>query len=619
MFKYIFLFFICIFFLIFLLIYFFFKKKYFFYSFFYDKQEICNFAKIGLVLVDNKNNILWINNFFRKKIISIQDLKEKLKEIKINKNNLNKILINSVNYEFKFIEELNFYIFRDVEDLNNALNELNNNSLVLGNIVIDNYPTINIESDEYNDDLVDYISKIKNIILDYTKKFNLFIKKYHVNKYLIIGNLSSLKNMETDGFSLVKKVRELNNEENKIPLTISVVFAYGNKDINFLNDLINNAINMIFNRGGDQVVVCKDYDKFTFYNDKKTPNIIYEIDEDKTKIIDYANSLIREIKKSNQIFIFGHKNFDLDALGSCLGILKICYFFRKKSHIIYDDDLTELNTKNIFNFFLKNEIPNITISPNEAAKKINSETLIIIVDCNEQQLFLEDEILNKTKNIIIIDHHVFNKNKKQISTIFSYIDSSASSCSELIVELINYSLIDVKIDCSYANIMLAGILIDSNFFNSYLVSSRTFESVSFLIKSGAKKTLIYNLLSNDLEISELISKAILSLKKTKNESIVYCLVDSKVAKNSVTLLSKIAYQCIKIKDINAAFVIGEMYNNVVYVLGRSNEKINVQLILEKIGGGGNFTSAAATFKDKTISDVEKILLDALENENYSFN
>lgn len=603
----------------FFLIYFFLKKKRFFH-YFQNKEEIYNFGKIGLVLVDNKNNILWINNFLRKKIDSIQDFKSKLKKIKINKNKKdesNKILINSINYEFEFFEEMNLYIFRDIEDLSSTLNELNNNSLVLGEIIIDNYPTINI--DDYNDNLVNYIFKIRNIIFDYAKKFNLFIKKISVNKYLVVCNFLSLKNMETDEFSLIKEIRELKNEKNEIPLTLSIVFAYGNKDLNFINDLIDNAMNIISNRGGDQAVVCKDYDNFIFYNKKKNLSIIVDENENKTKIINYANSLIKEIKKSNQIFILGHKNIDLDALGSCLGILKICHFFRKKSYIIYDVDSIELNTKDIFNFFLKNEISNITISPVEAVKKINSETLIVIVDCNEKQLFLEDKILDKTNSIIIIDHHVFGKNRIKIPTIFSYIDSNSSSCSELIIELINYSLIDVKINNLYANIILAGILIDSNFFNSCLVSSRTFEAVSFLIKSGAEKSLVYNLLSDNLEINELISKVILSLKKTKKKGIVYCLVDSKVIKNSRTFLSKIAYHCIQIRDIDAIFVIGEIYNDEIYILGRSNEKINVQLILERIGGGGSFTSAFAKIKNKSILDVENMLLNIINDENCSFN
>ena len=180
-------------------------------------------------------------------------------------------------------------------------------------------------------------------------------------------------------------------------------------------------------------------------------------------------------------------------------------------------------------------------------------------------------------------------------------------------------MIDVKINNLYANIILAGILIDSNFFNSCLVSSRTFEAVSFLIKSGAEKSLVYNLLSDNLEINELISKVILSLKKTKKKGIVYCLVDSKVIKNSRTFLSKIAYHCIQIRDIDAIFVIGEIYNDEIYILGRSNEKINVQLILERIGGGGSFTSAFAKIKNKSILDVENMLLNIINDENCSFN
>lgn len=608
-------------FLIFLLVIFYifnnrYKKKIFFKKIFCNHQEIYNFGKIGLILVDNNDNILWVNEFLKKTKITNNQFKKALNISKFNNDDF--IIIDFIKYKFELLKELNLYILKDIRELNDALTKLENNSIVLGSIVIDNCPNI-INDDYYDDNLFDYLLKIKNIIFNYAKKFRFLVKKYYVNKYSIVCDFSALKDMQDDNFSLVDEVRKIFDKLEGIPLTLSIAFAHGDENIGNLSEAVENAMNVISNRGGDQVVVHEFGKELVFYKNRNNL-ILTEDEESKSKIRNFANSLIEEIKNATRIFVLSHKNTDLDALGSCLGVLKICQFFRKKCHIVYDDNSVELSTQKIFNFFLKNEISNITIKIKEFVEVQNNKNkpdiLVVVVDCNNTSiLLLEKNSLDNMKTILI-DHHVLS-NVNQISSILSYIEPSSASCTELITELISYLPFEIKIDHSYANVMLAGILIDSNFFNYPFTSQRTFETASYLIKLGADKNLIYNLLSDDLETNKLISNAILSLKEANNQKgIFYCVMNTKSASN--ISLAKIADKCIQIKNINAIFVISEMFNGEIYIIGRGNGEINIQLIAEKMGGGGKLTSSKVIIKNKTLAEAEKIFLENINNEkNYA--
>ena len=552
-----------------------------------------NFNMYGLILTDESNNILWINDFLKKRNIKVigKNILQWKPELKnINENDIVEIIINLKIYNVRYFKKNNLYLLKDISDLKAQTVLLNEQRIVIGTIIIDNY---SIVSNNYDYETTILLAQKK--IFEYIEKYNGFICKYRDGCYLVICYFSDFKVMQDDKFSFLNQIKLLN-------LTLSIGFAYNFFNIIKLNKMSNDAVNIAINRGGDQIVINKYGDKLCFFGGKTESLKLLN----KPKIRNYTNYLVNTIRNDvDEILVLSHKNIDMDGFGSFLGILSICDHFGKKCKVVINNknDL-ENKVEKAFSHLLNNN--DIFINYKNAFSSITSRTLIILVDCNESNV-CNKELLNNNAKKIIIDHHRPNQ---IFPTLFSYIDISATSTIELICELISYyaSLItNFKINQNYATIMMSGILMDSNFLKSSTTNLRTFEIMIFLTKFGANKRLAINLLKDNLEEYLLISKYISNLKNIgNNNNFFYCLVDDIIVTSS--FLAKIAEQCINLENIKAIFVIGKINKTDIYLSCRSNGSINVQLFNEKLGGGGNFTSAATLFKNKKIDEIKTFFI-----------
>ena len=573
-----------------------------------DVQEAYNFGMIGLVVVDENNVVIWMNDIFHERNLNILDQnilewQPKLQEIQKGGDAVCKLVINSRNYEVKYLPDAGLYIFKDNTDLETTTAYATKNSTVIGMVIIDNYSDVS----ESADDSSDTISKIRNEIFNYCDEFDVLLRRYRNDAYFLVCNYESLQRMEEDKFSLLEKIHIIGENEDTPP-TLSMAFAHDIPDINKLNEMTNAAIEIAMSRGGDQVVVSPYGQPLKFFGGK----VEAQENRNKVKVRVMADSVLSLIRNSPSVLIMGHAVADMDAMGACLGMKAVCDYCGKSAKIIYDPKSTERKTRAAMTAsFSRDEIEKITISPDDALSSLKSNTLVIVCDIHRPSMTMAPKVLEKATKVMVIDHH--RRSEEFIeSPVFNYIEPSASSSCEMIAELIHYSSANPRINIPsvYATIMLSGIFMDSNYFKSKSCGIRTFEASMILKEMGADNSIADDFLKDDFEEYTLITHIISSLK-TPAYGVVYCVADEEDIIEQATL-AKVGNQCMQMKGVNACFVIGRTGTNETRISCRSDGTVNVQLLAEKMNGGGHFTMAAGAFKNTPIDKVEEKLLDVLK-------
>ena len=575
-----------------------------------DIQEAYNFGMIGLAIVNDDNIIIWTNELFKERQIEILDenivnWKPEIQElIDGGINTTVHINHNSRNYEVKLLKDAGLYIFKDVTDLEAVKAFSRKQATVVGQIILDNYSDISGVQDESSD----IISKVRNIIYEYTRDHQVLLRRIRNDAYFILCTNESLKSMINDKFSLLTRIHEIGEKE-QTPPTLSIGIAYDFPDVVKLNEMANSAIEIAMSRGGDQVVVSQYGQDLVFFGGKSEA----QENHNKVKVRVMADSVISLIKNSKNILIMGHAMTDMDSLGACLGMKAMCDYCNKPANILYNPKSTERKTKGaIVSTFSKEDMAKIFVSEQEALDELQPDTLVICCDVHKAHMTLFPKLIEKATKVMVIDHHRRGEDFIE-SPVFSDIDSSASSASEMIAELVSYASANPKIQipADYATIMLSGIFMDSNFFKATSVGIRTFEASMFLKEFGADNAKADDFLKDEFEEYALITK-ILSNTKTPYFGIVYCVADEEDIIEAATL-AKVANTCMSMKGVNACFVIGKTAVDEVRISCRSDGSINVQLLAEKLNGGGHFTQAACSFKKTNLDQVETRLLNVLSD------
>ncbi|HOF53976.1 MAG TPA: DHH family phosphoesterase [Bacilli bacterium] len=573
-----------------------------------DVQEAYKFGMIGLVVVDENDIVLWTNDLFQERQIDLLDInilewQPNLRELHdASPDVVVKIEVNSRNYDVKYLSDAGLYIFKDMTEYESIFEYSREQAPVLGIIMLDNYSDVAGNLDDAND----VISKVKNLIFDYAKEYGVLLRRYRNDAYFALCNYSSLNRMKKDRFSLLEKVRELGAKE-ETPPTLSIGLAHDFPDVVKLNEMAGNAIDIAMSRGGDQVVVSKYGDELIFFGGKSEA----QEKRNKVKVRVMADSVLSLIKNSSNVIIMGHTAMDMDALGACLGVRAICEYCNKSSHIVYDPKLLERKTKfALTGAFSREELARITISPSDSVDKVRSNTLVIVCDVHRPSLTMAPKLLEKATKVMVIDHH--RRAEEFIeSPVFSYVEPSASSTCELVTELIRYSSANPRIEISptYATIMLSGIFLDTTYFKSKNTGIRTFEASMVLKEYGADNSVADDYLKDEFEEYSLVTK-IISTLKTPHYGVVYCVAEESEL-IEISTLAKVANQCMQMKGVNAAFVIGNTDEKETRISARSDGTINVQMLAEKMFGGGHFTMAGVSFKNGTIKKAEEKLLEVL--------
>ena len=319
------------------------------------------------------------------------------------------------------------------------------------------------------------------------------------------------------------------------------------------------------------------------------------------------NSLTQLIKEHNSILIMTHRNPDFDGMGSALGLQQIINSFKKESYICINNSEKNSSLKKSYDLIKENNLYFNTVKKTNVDNLINDDTLLIILDTHKKEMTEIPELIDKVKNIIVIDHHI--KSKDHINDItLSYINSGLSSTVEFMANYIKY--LNKQIDSLFATIMLVGLEIDTNNFR-LKTTDKTYEAAAFLSKLGADNILKQELLQENKEIyikrQKLVEKSFMI-----NQNMTLCILDNRIYENKD--LAAIAEELLQFENVEASFVIGNISKNIVGISARSIGKINVEEIMAKLGGGGHYTEAATQIKEKTIKEVQELLLNVLKEE-----
>ncbi len=569
-----------------------------------EVSPVFEFGDIIIFVYNEADEVIWLSQttLLKKEDIlgqKVYDLIPDFDELTIQENN-NDIFakISGKTFKIEINTSLKVIYLKDVSAQVIQDEKMEQERPFIGHIVIDNYQDVIVSLNE--SEFVLFATSVKEIIMAWAKSNNLFIRSYGNDSFLIIGEEKNYINILKNGFSVLDEVREKAKEDDN-PLTISIGIGKGNTtSILRTSELSYMALNMALSRGGDQAVV-NEFGKPLYYFGAKN-----EIKQTRSHVRGrvLATSLSNLIKTDKNVLIMGHKNMDFDALGASLGVYAICKSLNTKAHFIFEDSLVEFQTKQAFrNVFSVEEIAEMTLTPAKALQLVNDQTLVIVVDTHRPDSTMQPKLLDKCKEICVIDHH--RKGDSFINNpVFQYHEPQSSSASELVTELIYYQPTKIVISEKIANFLLAGICLDTKFFKSG-TSGKTFEMAMILKNYQASMEEVSEFFKEEYEEMKLISEIISNAKIVSPGIFIAASKEEDIITR--TVLSKVAEELLSTKDVQAVFVIGKTSNTEVSVSARSLNDFNVHIIMEAMGGGGHFSKAATQLQNETIDHVYEVL------------
>ena len=567
-------------------------------------KEVLSHGDIGIIVYDENYEITFMSDFFVKK--NMDHLGEKLlnwlpelQEMISNEANNHIVIINDEKFSVRKVDNANVITFKNITREFDLDKKLDDQNPVLGYLVYDNYDEASMSEDE-----LAYINaNIKVPVIEYFKKFGVVYHTLRNNRMLLNMNEETYEKIRNDRFSILRTVRKVSSEGNT-DVTISMAFARGSDNYEELDEILEDLLDLSQARGGDQVVVKKAGEETMFYGG----NTEAREKQSKTKLRVTANSIKDLIEKSSSVIIVGHKDMDADCVGSAIAMSNIVISLNKKPYIVAKSGGMEPMIADVVSKYSKViEAKHRFVSETEAMDQLNDDTLVIMVDHHSAAQSNGSNILKEAKRIIILDHHRRRADLDVIAMML-YIEASASSATELIAELFPFFFKNIDITSEEANIMYLGIMIDTDHFR-VRTGSRTFDVAKMLRSYGADPMVCDELASepygNVIERSRLINVG----KLYKNDVII-------AAQSEGTFSRSIASQAcdimVKAKEIEAAFVICNSDKGETIISARSNGKINVQTIMEKMHGGGHMTAAGLQVTDSSVAKLEADLLKILD-------
>ena len=559
---------------------------------------------LGILNFDDKYEIVYQSSFFNNRNLNHYGEKllnwlPELQDMLNNESNVETIVINDEKYLVTRLDNSNTLTFKDITveyDLNKRLNE---DAYVLGLLSYDNYDEVNMS----DDDIAFVNSNIKIPVSEYFKNFNVVFKTLRNNRVLLLLNERIFNNIKNDHFSILNTVRKVAKDSN-IGVTLSIAFARGSESYEELDETAQSLLELAQNRGGDQVLVRKIGEDITFFGG----NSEAREKESKTKVRVTANSIRDLIEKSTNVIIVGHKDMDSDCIGSALCMSNIALSLDKPTSIVTKSGGIETMISEVLRKYNKAlEEKHHFISEEDGLDELKDDTLIIMVDHHSPAQSNSPNLLKIAKRIIIIDHHR-RQADLEIVPIMSYVEESASSTCEITSEFLTYFGRNINISPEEANIMYLGILIDTDHFR-VRTGSRTFDVAKQLRKYGADPMLCDELSQESYENVIQRSRIINAAKTYKKDVIIAAVYDGKYSRS---IASQACDVMVKAKEIEAAFVICTTDKDETIISARSKGNINVQVIMEKLHGGGHMTAAGLQSNDTSIAKLEADLLKALD-------
>ena len=472
---------------------------------------------------------------------------------------------------------------------------------VLAILFIDNYDEITSGMDDQARSLTN--TMVTSIINEWAAHYGMYAKRFASDRFVIVLNESILEQLEEKRFSILDVMRERTMQKN-LSLTLSIGIGAGSQSLVELGQLAQSSLDLVLGRGGDQVAIKQADGKISFYGGKTNP--VEKRTRVRARVISHA---LRDlIQDSDRVFVMGHKNPDMDSIGASVGVRKMAAMNEVDGYIVVNFDEVKGSVGRLMKVLEeKTDFYNRFITPEEALSKMTSKSLVIVVDTHKPGLVIDDRLLSKTEKVVVIDHHRRGEDFILNPTLV-YMEPYASSTAELVTELLEYQPKNEKVVTLEATALLSGIIVDTKSF-TLRTGARTFEAASYLRTLGADTVLIQRLLKEDVDTYVTRSKIIQTVQFPYKGIAVASGEDSNVYDS--VLIAQTADILLTLKDVGASFVIAHRNDGLIGISARSLGEINVQLVMEKLGGGGHLTNAAAQIEANSIDEVKKLLYQAI--------
>lgn len=461
--------------------------------------------------------------------------------------------------------------------------------------MVDNYEEVMQRVDA--EQKTQLMARVESSMYDWVNETNGILLKEDRDTYVYIFEQRNLEKIKEDKFTILDTIKNIVRKD-KIQLTLSIAISNEGENEKEVYKSAQSAMDVILGRGGDQAVIRED-GKYQFYGGKAEE--VEKRTKVKARIV--AHALEELMSECENVIIMGHTNPDIDAMGSALGIYRIAKELGKEAYI-----LTNFNGVSIKSFIanIQEEYKEVLIDRETALAKIGSETLLIVVDTHKKSYVEQPELLDKTNKIVVIDHHRRSADFIEQS-ILTFQEVYASSAAELVTELIQYTQKEIELSTTEAEALYAGIMMDTKNF-TFKTGVRTFEAAAYLRRCGVDIIKVKKWFQSDLDSYNRIAKIV------KESEIIYDTIAISSyegqEKDTSLICAKAADELLTIGNITASFVLGTIENKIC-ISGRSIGDINVQMILEKLGGGGHITLAGAQLEDMSIEDAKKELIEKI--------
>ena len=576
------------------------------------QQEALLEMPVGLIMLNQRQEVEWINPYMAryfplKRVVgkSLAEVDEELAQlVQQHADDTKPQVVTWRDRQFDFLVQKQHRVIylMDVTKYEQISKRFKQEQIFLGNIYLDNYDELIQGMNDSN------VSNLHNYVTSEISKWaqenQLLMKVIDDDNYLIIGHRSALQELDRKKFKILDIIRENTSQQNS-PVTLSVGISYGENNLIKLADTAQENLDLALGRGGDQVVVRAQDQPARFYGGKTNPM------EKRTRVRArmISQALKELIDQADQLFVMGHKKPDMDSLGACLGIRRIAEMNGKECWIVVDDEQQHSDIQR-----LMREVDNYQnikdhiILPSEALEKATANSLLVMVDHAKESITISPALYDQLQNrLVIIDHHRRGEEFPE-NPLLVYIEPYASSTCELITEMFEYQPREGKgLNKLEATTMLTGIQIDTKSFTKS-AGTRTFDAASYLRSAGADGMMIQSFMKEDSQ--SFMQRNHLLARAEINDQIAICAGEEDRYYDSVTA-AQAADMLLQISNVDASFVITKRPDGGVGVSARSMGDFNVQVVMEKMGGGGHLANAATQISGKTVAEVKQELLNLL--------
>ncbi|UTR06471.1 DHH family phosphoesterase [Alkalihalobacillus sp. LMS6] len=563
---------------------------------------------VGIVLYNESGTIQWTNPFIQERFgtglngLDVKVIHEDLQQFIQGETTEETIQFDSGYYHFTFEQNERLIYVVDVTEKETTQKRYDHMLPLIAHIYLDNYDEVTQSMDDQIRSRL--LAQVTTALNNWANDYDIYLRRTSSDRFLAVMNHKTLLLLEENRFELLDEIREITAKE-KAPITLSIGVGTEEASLKQLGVLAQSSLDLALGRGGDQVAIKKKNGRVRFYGGKT--NAVEKRTRVRARVISHA---LRDfVKESEKVIVMGHNRPDMDAIGASIGVLKLADLNDREGFIVLDEEDTNADVQRLLDEVKQQDhLWNQFVSPEEAIQIADKETLLIIVDTHKPSMVIEPKLLQMVDRIIVLDHHRRSEDFVH-DPVLVYMEPYASSTAELVTELLEYQPMQFKMDRLEATALLAGITVDTKSF-AVRTGARTFDAASFLRANGADTALVQKLLKEDLGSYVRRAKLMENAYVYRDGYAIAMAKDDEPYDQII--IAQAADTLLTMSGVRASFVVCKRGDGRVGISARSLGDINVQVIMERLGGGGHLSNAATQLEETTREEVKDRLEQAID-------